>query len=84
MRSSQAPEILEGQEGELVFVRADLALSATHARGVALTDGYNLSGFEVDLIEMLPVPDHFVGMDADWWPVRPGTPDAVSYWRFQL
>jgi hypothetical protein len=80
-----APEILSGNDGEEHFIRADLAMSATEARGRALLDGQNLSGYAVDVVEMLPVPEHFRETFGWEWAVVPaGTPDAVTYWRFSV
>lgn len=83
-KGATAPEVLAGDDGEVVFVRADLALSATHARGVALVEGYNLSGRDVDVVEMLPVPEHFTEIDYEWAVVKPGTPGATSFYRFTV
>lgn len=82
---AQYAEMLTGAEGEVVFVRRDLAQTETAARAYALEhDGCNLTGYEVDEVEMLPVPDYFIGLDVEWATVRPGTPAAVRFWRFQL
>jgi hypothetical protein len=80
------PDFLSGEDGEVVFVPRSFAATATEARAVALREGFNVGGWGVDEVEMLPVPEHFLGFgvfDADWAVVRPGTPGAVAFWRFQ-
>jgi hypothetical protein len=81
---SSAPDFLSGDDGETVFVRGDLALSAPSARNQAFVFGCNVQGMEVDLVEMLPVPEHFTELDVDWAVVREGTEGAVTYWRFRV
>lgn len=81
--ANEPPEILYGNDGDTVFIRRDLAATDTAARAYALSEGTNLASFEADDVEMLPVPEHFV-VDEDWWVVRPGTPNAVAYWKFQV
>lgn len=82
-----APETLvEPNEGEIVWVRSDLATTATKAAEYALGVGYNVAGWSVDEVEMLPVPSHFKSLIEDfgsWGIVRAGTPWAISYWRFR-
>ncbi len=80
---AHAPEFLSGDDGETVFIRSDLAMSAPEARNYAFTQGSNVSGWAVDVVEMLPVPDHFTEIEYEWAAVRDGTPDGVRYWRFQ-
>lgn len=80
-----APDSLSGDDGESVFIRRDLAPTVTAAKAYALQHlGDNLADMEVDEVEMLPVPEHFTGIDYEWATVRSGTPDAVAYWRFRL
>jgi hypothetical protein len=80
-----APTILSGQDGEVVFVRMELPLdSATQARSRALSEGHNCAGMEVDAVDMLPIPAHFIETDAEWWVVKPDTAGATRYWRFRL
>lgn len=81
---SAPPEFLTGDEGEVVFIRADLADSVTSARGLALAEGYNLADFDADVVEMLPVPEHFTAIEYEWATVKYGTPGGVPFWRFQL
>jgi hypothetical protein len=87
--STDAPAIFSGDDGEVVFVRRDVAETVTAARAYALEhEGANLSHMEVDEVEMLEVPEHFIAIRRDlgheWSVVRPGTPGAVTYWRFRL
>lgn len=79
------PSSLLGDEGEVVFIRRDLAQTVTQARAWAMAhEGMTLRGFDdVDEVEMLPVPDHFIGIEYDWAMVKTGTPGAVAYWRFR-
>lgn len=78
------PDLMSGNDGEVVFIRHDLAATETAARAYALEhDGQGLAGCVVDVIDMLPIPEHFINIDAEWWIVKPDTPDAVRYWRFQ-
>lgn len=77
------PDLLAGDEGETVFVRRDLATTVTAARAYALSQGYNLAAMEPDAVEMLPVPEWFINVDAEWWTVKPGTLGSIHYWRFR-
>jgi len=79
-----APDVLSGDEGESIFVRHDLAENETAARASALREGYSTDGYEAAVVEMLPVPEHFTGIDHEWATVHPGTPEAVKYWRFRV
>lgn len=78
------PDFLFGPEGETVFVRCgrDFAATPAQARERALAEGCNVAGMEVDVVEMLPVPEHFTGIGMEWATVRERTPGAVSFWRF--
>lgn len=77
------PEHLIGDDGEVVFVRRDLAATLNAAEEAALGQGMNVHLWAADVVELLPVPEHFVEIDYEWAVVKPGTPGAVAYWRFQ-
>lgn len=78
------PDFLSGDDGEAFFVRRDLAASPRAALSVGLREGTNLAGYAVDLVQMLPVPEHFIEIEYEWAVVRDGTPHAVTYWRFRV
>jgi hypothetical protein len=78
------PEMLSGEDGEVVFVRRELGETATQARARALADGTNVLGMDVDEVEMLPVPEHFTGIEYEWATVKPGTEGAAPFWRFSV
>lgn len=78
--------LIEPNEGEIIWVRRDLASTSVKAMEYALAEGYNVAGWGIDEVEMLPVPECFESIISDfgqWGVVTPGTPEAVAYWRFR-
>ncbi len=84
MKAALSPDVLSGDDGEVVFVRSDVADTIVGIKSYALEQGYNLYDREVDEVEMLPVPEHFTEIDYDWSVVKPGTPGATSFYRFRV
>ena len=76
---TEAPELLT-DEGEVVFVRGDLAMSAPEARNAASIRDFDVAGMEVDVVSMAPDPKGVY----EWVVVADATPDAVRFWRFRL
>jgi hypothetical protein len=85
------PDWLEGQDGEIVFVRGDLARDEAalwnhvekQVGAAVVADARGWSGHSVDQVWMKPGPEqeHF---DEDWHVIVPeGTPGALLYWRIE-
>lgn len=79
------PPVLSGEDGETVFVpRAGTDDTELAARERALREGFSVTRMDAEEVEMLPVPEHFIGIEYEWATVKPGTLGAVAYWRFQF